>query len=73
MARMGSDELASALNGSADHAGRYGVQQVYREAGEVKALDVTSLAEGPDGEVWAGASAGACWLPPAAARRFFGC
>ncbi len=48
----------------ADKDGRYGVQQVYREAGEVKGLDVTSLAEGPDGYLWAGASAGiARWLP----------
>ena len=48
----------------ADKEGRYGVEQIYREAGEVKGLDVTSLAEGPDGELWAGASAGIVrWLP----------
>jgi ligand-binding sensor domain-containing protein len=48
----------------ADKDGRYGVQQIYREAGEVKGLDVTSLAEGPDGYLWAGASAGIVrWLP----------
>lgn len=48
----------------ADNRGRYGVQQIYKEAGEVKGLDVTSLAEGPDGSLWAGASAGIVrWLP----------
>ena len=48
----------------ADKEGRYGVEQVYREAGEVKSLDVTSLAQGPDGYVWAGSSAGIVrWLP----------
>ncbi|MGC9952145.1 MAG: two-component regulator propeller domain-containing protein [Bryobacteraceae bacterium] len=48
----------------ADKDGRYAVQRIYREAGEVKGLDVTSLAEGPDGYLWAGASAGIVrWLP----------
>ena len=48
----------------ADEQGRYGVQQVYREIGEVKHLDVTSLAQAPDGDIWAGASAGIVrWLP----------
>jgi signal transduction histidine kinase/ligand-binding sensor domain-containing protein len=48
----------------ADKDGSYGVQQIYREAGEVKGLDVTSLAEGPEGYLWAGASAGIVrWLP----------
>jgi len=48
----------------ADKDGKYGVRQIYREAGEVKGLDVTSLAEGPDGYLWAGASEGIVrWLP----------
>ena len=56
------DGLVSVRN--ADNEGRYSVQQIYREAGEVKGLDVTSLAEGPDGRLWAGASAGIVrWIP----------
>jgi ligand-binding sensor domain-containing protein len=50
--------------GDADEEGKYGIRQIYREAGSVKGLDVTSLAVGPDGYVWAGASAGIVrWLP----------
>ena len=49
---------------NADKDGRYGVERIYREAAEVKSLDVTSLAQAPDGTIWAGASAGiARWLP----------
>ncbi len=48
----------------ADKEGKFGIQQIYREAGGVRGLDVTSLAEGPDGNLWAGASAGIVeWLP----------
>jgi signal transduction histidine kinase/ligand-binding sensor domain-containing protein len=35
-----------------------GVQQIYNGIGDVKQLDVTSLAQGPDGALWAGLSAG---------------
>jgi signal transduction histidine kinase/ligand-binding sensor domain-containing protein len=42
----------------------FGVQQLYKEVGGVHRLDVTSLANGPDGAIWAGASAGIVkWLP----------
>jgi len=37
---------------------RCGVQQVYRDIGEVKPVKVTALAEGPDRAVWAGSHAG---------------
>ncbi|MGA2130745.1 MAG: two-component regulator propeller domain-containing protein [Bryobacteraceae bacterium] len=48
----------------AEKEGKFGVQRIFREAGGVKGLDVTSLAEGPDGYLWAGASAGIVeWLP----------
>jgi ligand-binding sensor domain-containing protein/signal transduction histidine kinase len=40
------------------NGGRCGVQQVYREIGEVKRVNVASLAEGPDGAIWAGATTG---------------
>ncbi|MGC9945540.1 MAG: two-component regulator propeller domain-containing protein [Bryobacteraceae bacterium] len=53
-----------ALMRDEDKVGRCGVQQVYREAGELKHLDVTSLVAGPGGSIWAGASAGIMrWLP----------
>jgi ligand-binding sensor domain-containing protein/two-component sensor histidine kinase len=53
-----------ALMRDADQVGRCGVQQVYREAGGLKHLDVTSLVAGPGGSIWAGASAGIMrWLP----------
>jgi ligand-binding sensor domain-containing protein len=40
------------------NGGRVGVQQAYRDIGGVKGVDVKALAEGPDGAIWAGASAG---------------
>jgi ligand-binding sensor domain-containing protein len=48
----------------ADKDGGYRVEQVYRETAGVRVLDVTSLAHGPDGDLWAGASAGIPrWAP----------
>ena len=38
--------------------GKCGVQQVYREIGGVKRLDIQALAEGPDGAIWAGCDVG---------------
>jgi ligand-binding sensor domain-containing protein/signal transduction histidine kinase len=47
----------------ADKAGKDGVDQIYRKVGRVS-LDVTSLADGPNGAIWAGASGGIVrWFP----------
>jgi ligand-binding sensor domain-containing protein/signal transduction histidine kinase len=57
----------------ASQVGGAGVQQVYRDMGGVKGVNVQALALGPDSTVWAGASTGIVRVPPAsrpAAFRF---
>ena len=60
--------LALMRNGK--DGGRCGVQQVYRNIGEAKSVNVAALAEGPDGTLWAGATTGILRLLPGSPGPF---